>query len=100
MSTEVEIYPKIEQVEILPERHLLVTFQDGIVKVYDCKMLLDEEPFKRLKDEFFFRRVKVDAGGYGVSWDEEVDLSEAELWLHGRESEHIGEGGRNRSHSF
>ncbi|WP_044018806.1 DUF2442 domain-containing protein [Thermoanaerobacter italicus] len=33
----------------------------------------------------FFKAVKVDAGGYGVSWNSELDLSEYELWKNGKE---------------
>jgi hypothetical protein len=31
------------------------------------------------------KSVKVDGGGYGVFWSDEVDLSEYELWVNGRE---------------
>ncbi len=29
-------------------------------------------------------RVRVDTGGYGISWNDAIDLSEYELWTHGR----------------
>jgi len=28
--------------------------------------------------------VKVDAGGYGISWNDDIDLSEYELWTNGK----------------
>ena len=37
--------------------------------------------------EAFFKAVTVDPGGYGVSWDDEMDLSEYELWNNGVEVE-------------
>jgi hypothetical protein len=37
-----------------------------------------------LENESFFRQVKVDAGGYGISWSDTIDLSESELWLNGK----------------
>ncbi|NUQ42722.1 MAG: DUF2442 domain-containing protein [Calditrichaceae bacterium] len=43
------------------------------------------ERFQLLKQEAFFKAVKVDPGGYGVSWDDERDLSEYELWTNGVE---------------
>jgi hypothetical protein len=46
------------------------------------------ERFQLLKHEAFFKAVKVDLGGYGVSWDDERDLSEYELWNNGLEVEH------------
>lgn len=29
--------------------------------------------------------VQVDPGGYGISWNDNVDLSENELWINGKE---------------
>jgi hypothetical protein len=40
-----------------------------------------------LKHEAFFKAVTVDPGGYGISWDDEMDLSEYELWNNGVEVE-------------
>ena len=31
----------------------------------------------------FFRAVRVDPGGYGISWSDDIDLSEYELWVRG-----------------
>ncbi len=36
-----------------------------------------------MTNDILFKCVKVDAGGYGVSWNDEIDLSESELWLNG-----------------
>ncbi|MEO0249354.1 MAG: DUF2442 domain-containing protein [candidate division WOR-3 bacterium] len=74
-------------VKPLQERRLLVTFANGVQKVYDCQWLLNLERFQLLKYEAFFKAVKVDLGGYGISWDDEMDLSEYELWHKGVEVE-------------
>ena len=47
--------------------------------------LITEEAFRPLKDEAFFENVRVDAAGYGISWNDYVDLSELELWVNGRD---------------
>lgn len=78
-----EKFPKLQSVTPLEGKRLLITFQNGVSKVYDCSPLLEEKAFSLLVDEFFFKQVKVDVGGYGISWNEEIDLSESELWLHG-----------------
>lgn len=75
----------LESIQTLSHNRVLVTFRNGVQKLYDCTPLLAEEPFDRLQDEVFFKTVQVDAGGYGISWRDEVDLSESELWLHGKE---------------
>ena len=77
--------PKIKAVTPLNERRLLVTFVNGVQKVYDCHRVMNLERFQLLKSEAFFKAVTVDPGGYGVSWDDELDLSEYELWNNGVE---------------
>ena len=75
--------PPIKSVTPLTERRLLVTFVNGVRKVYDCQRVINLERFQLLKNEAFFKAVVVDSGGYGVSWDDETDLSEYELWNNG-----------------
>lgn len=77
--------PKVESVKPLKDRRLLVRFANGVEKVYDCAQLSHLVMFQPLENDAFFRSVKVDVGGYGVSWNEEVDLSEHELWVNGKE---------------
>jgi hypothetical protein len=77
--------PKILSVQPQENKKLLVTFVNGIQKVYDCTQLLDREMFQLLKNDVFFKSVKVDAGGYGISWNDDLDLSEYELWINGIE---------------
>ncbi len=77
--------PKILSVQTLENKKLLVKFANGIEKIYDCAQLLEIEMFQSLKNDAFFKSVKVDAGGYGVSWNDAADLSEYELWTNGVE---------------
>ncbi len=79
--------PRIQSVTPQEGRYLLVTFVNGIQKMYDCQEILNLERFQLLKREAFFKAVAVDPGGYGVSWDDEMDLSEYELWTKGVEIE-------------
>ncbi len=76
-------YPQVTSVKPLKDKCLLVAFHNGIEKVYDCTPLFEDETFTPLTDEMLFRCVKIDQGGYGISWNDEIDLSESELWLHG-----------------
>ncbi len=81
--------PKIKSVTSLKEKRLLVTFVNGVQKIYDCQGILNLERFQLLQHEAFFKAVAVDPGGYGVSWDDERDLSEYALWNNGVE---VGQG--------
>jgi len=46
-------------------------------------MLLSRPEFRLLSVPACFRAVRVDAGGYGISWNDDIDLSEYELWTNG-----------------
>lgn len=80
------MFHKIKAVHPLKNYNLLVTFFDDTQKVYDCKPLLEETVFEPIKNVALFKTVTVDPGGYGISWNEQIDLSEEELWRNGREA--------------
>jgi hypothetical protein len=75
--------PRISLVRALEKKKLLVKFANGTEKVYDCRPLLRLERFRLLGNEAFFKAVRVDPSGYGISWNDEMDLSEYELWTNG-----------------
>jgi len=77
--------PKLVSVQPLENKKLLVQFVNGVEKIYDCIPLLSLDRFEILKSDAFFKAVKVDAGGYGISWNDDTDLSEYELWTNGVE---------------
>jgi hypothetical protein len=79
--------PRIKAVQPLEGKVLRVEFVNGINKIYDCKRLFHLDAFRPLHSEAFFRAVKVDTGGYGISWNDDADLSEYELWVNGQASE-------------
>lgn len=79
-----EKIPKIKAVQIIGEARLLVTFENGIKKTYDCSSLLSRPQFHLLASSAFFKAVHVDPGGYGLSWSDNIDLSEYELWTNGK----------------
>ena len=80
-------YPRITAVKPLADKRLLVDFDNGVTKIYDCTPLVEQEPFRPLADDSLFRSVKADPHGYGVVWTDELDLAESELWLNGQLAE-------------
>ena len=42
--------------------------------------LINTKMYAPLKDIALFNSVVVDGGGYGVSWNDDIDMSEYELW--------------------
>lgn len=80
------MFHKVKSVFPLDDYRLLVQFCVGVTKVYDVKPLFEwKDVFKTLKENNLFYDVVVDAGGYGVSWNDNVDLSCDELWENGQE---------------
>lgn len=75
--------PKIESVKPLNDKRLVIRFQTGETRIYDCSQLLALPRFHCLNDPVFFRMVQVDCGGYGIFWNDEIDISEYELWTNG-----------------
>lgn len=76
---------RIKSVATKDDHFLVVEFENKTTKLYDVAPLFDREMFSPLKNPTFFRAVQVDSGGYAVYWNEDIDLSENELWLKGRE---------------
>jgi hypothetical protein len=79
-----EKIPKINTVQPIGDTRLLITFENGIKKIYDCSFLLSRPQFHLLANPAFFIAVQVDPGGYGISWSDDIDLSEYELWINGK----------------
>ncbi len=77
-------YPKIKSVLALDDHTLVVEFDNKEKKKYDVTPLLSKKMFAPLKNPALFKAVKVEQGGYAVAWNNEIDISEYELWKHGR----------------
>lgn len=77
---------RVKEVKALDDLMLYVLFVNGVEKLYDVKQLLPEFPqmFTPLRDNpALFKNVVVDCGGCGISWNEDIDISECELWENG-----------------
>lgn len=79
------MFHKVKNVFPLPEFKLSVQFSEGVTKIYDVKPLFDKIPaFNELKSNpEEFSCVTVDVGGYGIIWNDDLDLSCDELWENG-----------------
>ena len=77
-------FHRIKNIEVLQDYRIRVFFVTGEIKIYDCRSLLQKEAFKPLENVNFFKKVKVDTGGYGIVWSDDIDLAESELWINGK----------------
>ena len=80
------MFHKIKSVTALPDYRLSVQFSEGVTKIYDVKPLfLKWDAFKVFEvypEEFL--NVHVDIGGYGIIWNDDIDLSCNELFENGK----------------
>ena len=79
------MFHKVKFVKPLKNYILEVVFENDIVKYYDVSNLFQKwDTFQTLLTvDGLFELVKVDAGGYGISWNSDIDLSCNELWENG-----------------
>ena len=77
--------PRIQSATPEEGHFLVVVFSNGKKKRYDIDRLTAREMFLPLKNPAFFKNVSVEPGGYAVSWNSEIDISEYELWQNGEE---------------
>ncbi len=75
----------VKSVEPKDNYVLSVLFTDGVRTEYDIKPLFEKwEVFNDLKNIYgLYQQVRVDAGGFGISWNDEIDLASDELRLNG-----------------
>lgn len=78
------MFHKVKAVSTAPNMKLVVQFENGTTKTYDVSSLIDRFPvFADLKNAGLFDEAHVGEGGYGVVWNDDLDLSCDELWEHG-----------------
>lgn len=79
------MFHRVKSVKPLNDYKLNVVFLDGTEKIYNVAALFDKwDIFDSLKNiNGLFEQVKVDVGGYGIYWNDEIDLACNELWQNG-----------------
>ncbi|WP_293155234.1 MULTISPECIES: DUF2442 domain-containing protein [unclassified Microcoleus] len=74
---------RIVSAKVIDDRTLIVKFTNQEIKKYDISKLLDNPMFLSLHNPGFFKNFKIEPGGYALVWNEDIDLSEYELWQNG-----------------
>lgn len=79
------VFHLIRSLSTTKDLHLIAQFDDGTIKSYDVEKLSKRNKvFKVFESKpDLFAKAKVDAGGYGVVWNEALDLSSDEIWANG-----------------
>ena len=79
---------KIKSVRPLENSIILAVFQNGIEKTYDMRNLYPMFPQFEVfeKDKTLFNQVQIDVGGYGIFWNDDLDLDAEDIWEDGIET--------------
>ena len=73
--------PSVKSVQVLSNYKLRVEFENNEFKEFDVEPFLDKGIFTELKDESYFKQVKVSFGS--IEWPNEQDFSKDTLYLLG-----------------
>jgi hypothetical protein len=76
--------PRILSAKIADSTTLLVQFSNHEWRKYDITQLWDKPMFYPLRDFNTFKNFTLDNHGYGIIWNEEIDISEYEIWVNGQ----------------
>lgn len=74
---------EIVDVKVLPNYELLLTFDNNVKKIKDMKPYLNKGIFNKLKQEEFFKKVKISFGT--ISWEDGIDMCADSLYETSRE---------------
>jgi len=77
-------FHRIQSVALVAPFRLRVVFFDGTVKGYDLRRWESRPEFALLfRHPALQKGVKVEPGGYGISWNDSIDLSAEEIYGNG-----------------
>jgi len=66
-------------VSVLPEYKLMLTFENGEVRLFDMSKYMDLKPFNKLKSPPWFKLAKVEYGT--IVWPGEIDIAPETLYF-------------------
>ncbi len=75
----------IEEVRPLEGFVLEAVFTGGEIRHYDCRALIERySAFRAMEqDPEIFLHPRIESGGYGVVWTDELDVASEEIWDNG-----------------
>lgn len=79
------MFHKIKAVSPLPDFCLSIQFAEGVTKIYEVEHLFNKwASFKTLQESpELFSEVEVDVGGYGIIWNDDLDLEVETIYEEG-----------------
>ena len=81
------MFYKITSLVTLDDYVLLVGFSNGVFKKFDLKKIMNKyDVFMDLKNiEGLYKQAKIDVGGYGIIWNDYLDIASSGIYERGEE---------------
>lgn len=77
-------HPAVRTVTPIENYKLIIEFRDGVTKLFDVKPLIDSrEAFKELNDVSLFNKVYSTPRGWGIVWNDNIDIEAYALYRDG-----------------
>lgn len=77
------MFHKITSLATLPNYVLLVGFGD-VYKQFDLKPYIEKyPPFRALTIDGLYKQAKIDIGGFGIIWNDDLDVSSEGVYERG-----------------
>jgi hypothetical protein len=67
------------ELKLKDDYKMLLTFENGELREFDCSTLLNEKPYIILANPAIFKRAKIEYGT--VVWPNEIDIAPETLYL-------------------
>ena len=80
------MFHRIKEIVSLDNLYITVIFVNGTEKIYDVRQMIKIFPqMKKLEKADLFEAAVLDPGGYGISWNDLLDIDAVALWDNGKE---------------
>ena len=78
------VFHRIQSVSVVEPFRLRAIFVDGTAKEYDLRRWEHRPEFSLLfRHPALHKTVRIEPGGYGISWNDHIDLSAEEIYGNG-----------------
>lgn len=74
------LQPRLTKVEPLPNMKLQLSYETGEVKLFDVSPYATGSWYSELKNEKYFRMIRLLPDGAGIEWPEGQDIAPHELY--------------------
>ena len=74
------LQPRLVSVDALPKSKLKLCYETGEKKIFDVTPYITGSWYGNLKDEDYFRTVRMLPGGTGIEWPDGQDIAPHELY--------------------